>query len=586
MQEARGKGHRRPGDPKMQARTTRTTPGDGAARHVVLTGFMGTGKTAVGQMVARQMGRAFVDMDAEIETRAGKTIARIFAEDGEAAFRGMEATLCRELCRHPLAAPLVIATGGGTLVDPANRALVMESSTLICLSCDPDGILQRVGADGDPDRPLLDVADPRAEVERLLAARRSAYQAIPWQIDTTGLSVEEVAAQVLHIAGVITLPVRHPGGQYEIHVGNGLLAHAGDLLRATGDRGLSQSEGGRVAIVTNPVVAPLYAAQVAHALRSAGFDPFVCSIPDGEPHKTLATVATLYEQFLAGGLDRSGTVLSLGGGVTGDVAGFAAATFMRGVRFVQVPTTLLAMVDASVGAKTGVDLPQGKNLVGAFKQPELVAIDPAVLATLPAEDLRSGMAEVIKHGIIGDPALFVELEARALRSQPPDHPATQGAVSALLLPASQITRALRVKIEVVEQDPFEQGRRAVLNLGHTVGHALERLSGFALRHGEAVGIGMVAAARIAGELKRADASLAERVEAVLAGWGLPTRCPPFDADGRRINVREIWAAMAHDKKRRGKTLRWVLPCAIGQVEIAEDVPRSVVIAVLHNLGAN
>jgi shikimate kinase/3-dehydroquinate synthase len=575
-------------DQKIHTSTTRTAPSECAAKHVVLTGFMGTGKTAVGQTVARQMDCSFVDMDAEIEARAGKTIARIFAEDGETAFRGMEAALCRELCQAPPAAPLVIATGGGTLVDPANRALIMESGTLICLSCDPDEVLQRVGADGNPDRPLLDVADPRAEVERLLKARCGAYQAIPWQIDTTGLSVEEVAAQVLHIAGFITLPVRHPGGQYEIHVGNGLLAHVGGLLRSAcvseAAAALpSYKKGSRVALVSNPVVAPLYGAQVEQALRSAGFDPFVCSIPDGEQHKTLATVAMLYEQFLAGGLDRSGTVLSLGGGVTGDVAGFAAATFMRGVRFVQVPTTLLAMVDASVGGKTGVDLPQGKNLVGAFKQPALVVVDPTVLETLPDEEIRSGMAEVIKHGIIADPALFAQLETSALQ---PSSSALRSPFSVLHSSPSLIARALRVKIDVVEEDPFERGRRAVLNLGHTVGHALERLSGFALRHGEAVSVGMVAAAWIAVELERADASLAERVEAVLAGWGLPVRCPGPDAPGApSFDAESICRAMAHDKKRRGRSLRWVLPRALGEVEIAEDVPLDIVKTVLRTITA-
>jgi 3-dehydroquinate synthase len=342
----------------------------------------------------------------------------------------------------------------------------------------------------------------------------------------------------------------------------------GGALRATG-----VPEGTSVAVVSNPTVAPLYGAQVETSLRSAGLQPFVCSIPDGEQHKTLATIATLYDQFLAGGLDRSGTVLSLGGGVTGDVAGLAAATFMRGVRFAQVPTTLLAMVDASVGAKTGVDLPQGKNLVGAFKQPALVVVDPTVLATLPVAELRSGMAEMIKHGVIGAPALFAELEAVSL------HSPFSILDSPFSISASQIARSLHVKIDMVEEDPFEGGRRAVLNLGHTVGHALERLSGFTLRHGEAVGIGMVAAARIAAELRRAAPALAGRIEEVLSAWGLPVRCPSFEADA-------IWEAMAHDKKRRGRSLRWVLPRAIGQVEITEDVPRDVVLAVLRDLGAS
>jgi len=520
--------------------------------NVIVTGFMGTGKTAVGREVARRLDRPFVDMDAEIETRAGKPIPRIFAEDGEAAFRQIESALCEELSARR---GLVIATGGGALVDPVNRARMMESGTVVCLTCDVDEILRRVS--GNPDRPLLDVADPRAEIERLLEARREAYAAIPWQIDTTGLSVEEVAARVIELVDIITLPVCYPGGQYEIHIGDGLLAHVGGALRAA-----NVPEGTRVAVVSNPVVAPLYGEQVEASLQAAGVQPFACSIPDGEQHKTLATVASLYDQFLAGGLDRSGTVLSLGGGVTGDVAGFAAATFMRGVRFAQIPTTLLAMVDASVGGKTGCDLPQGKNLVGAFKQPAMVLIDPAVLATLDAAEIRSGMAETIKHGVIGAPDLFAELEAN------PRSP----------ISTAQLARALRVKIDVVEEDPFEQGRRAVLNLGHTVGHGLEKLSGFRLRHGEAVSIGMVAAGRIAAELWRTTSSLADRIEAVLAAWELPVRCPPFDVD-------EIWEAMAHDKKKRGRGLRWVFPRAIGEVEITEDVPPSVVRSVLRKLGA-
>ncbi len=529
----------------------------GAGPNLVLTGFMGTGKSRVGREVARQLGRPFVDMDAEIEARAGKPIPRIFAEDGEATFRRMETALCEEL-----SAPSgqVIATGGGALVDPANRAAMMRGGTVVCLTCEPDEILHRVRGAGYAGRPLLDVADPPAELEQLLAARREAYDAIPWQVDTTTLPAAEVVKRVIALADVITLPVRYPGGEYPVHVGEGLLDYVGGALRAAGS-----PEGGRVAIVSNPVVAPLHAARIEASVRGEGFQPFPCTLPDGEPHKTLATVADLYDQFLASGLDRGGTVLSLGGGVTGDVAGFAAATYLRGVPLAQVPTTLLAMVDASVGGKTGVDLPQGKNLVGAFKQPGLVLVDPAVLATLPSAEVRSGMAEVIKHGVIGAPDLFADLEGLHAISRRP-------------LSTPQLARALQVKIEVVEADPLEQGQRATLNLGHTVGHALERLSGFTLRHGEAVAIGMVVAARISAELGRAETHLPARIEAALSAWDLPVRCPPFD-------VEAIWQAMAYDKKRRGHSLRWVLPRAIGQVEIDEDVPAAVVRSVLKDLGA-
>jgi shikimate kinase/3-dehydroquinate synthase len=529
------------------------SPGD--LPNLVLTGFMGTGKTVVGREVARRLGLEFVDMDAEIEARAGKSIPRLFTEDGEAAFRRMEAALCHELAAR---SGLVIATGGGALVDPANRAAMMASGVVVCLACDPDEILRRLEPTGG--RPLLAVPDPGAEIERLLSARRGAHAAIPWQVDTSALSIAEVVHRVLALAEVVTLPVRYPGGEYPIHVGEGLLAHVGGALRAAG-----APEGSGVAVVSNPIVGPLYAAPVEASLQAAGFRPVACLIPDGEQHKTLATVASLYDQFLVAGLDRGGTVLALGGGVTGDIAGFAAATFLRGVRFAQMPTTLLAMADASVGGKTGVDLPQGKNLVGAFKQPEMVLIDPCVLTTLPTEEIRSGMAEVLKHGLLADPVLFAELES------PPSN--LQSPVSNL-----QLARTLQVKIDVVEQDPFERGRRAVLNLGHTVGHGLEQLSGFTLRHGEAVGIGLVAAVRIAVELGRAEPSLVERVEAAVAAWGLPTRCPPFD-------VETIWTAMAHDKKRRGRALRWVLPLSIGQVEIVEDVPQQLVESVLQTIGA-
>lgn len=529
----------------------------GALPNLVLTGFMATGKTRVGRQVAQRLERPFVDMDSVIEDRAGKAIPRIFAEDGEAAFRRMEAALCVELSSQ---SGLVIATGGGALVDPANRATMMRTGTVVCLTCSADEILRRVSRAGDVDRPLLDVADPHAEIERLLAVRHRAYEAIPWQVDATGLSVADVVERVLRFSGAVTLPVRHPAGEYPIHIGEGLLEQVGGALRGAG-----VPEGSRVAVVSNPVVAQLYDAQVREALHSEAYQPFACYIPDAEQHKTLDTVAGLYDQFLAGGLDRSGTVLSLGGGVTGDVAGFAAASFLRGVRFVQVPTTILAMADASVGGKTGVDLPQGKNLVGAFKQPAVVVMDPHVLVTLPEGETRSGMAEVIKHGIIGDPDLFGELESGTPNLQVP-------------MSVSQLARTLQVKIRVVEEDPFEQGRRAVLNLGHTVGHGLERLSEFTLRHGEAVAIGMVAASRIASELGRADGLLSSRIEAVLRLWGLPVRCPPFDSEA-------IWESMAHDKKRRGRALRWVLPQAIGKVEIADDVPPQVVKSVLRELGA-
>jgi shikimate kinase/3-dehydroquinate synthase len=530
-----------------------------SAPNLVITGFMGTGKTRVGREVARRLGRPFVDMDAEIEARAGKSIAGLFAEEGETAFRCLESALCRELAECQ---GLVIATGGGTLVDPDNRAAMIASGTTVCLTAPLEEVLQRLGSAELAERPLLDGADSGDAARRLLTTRHAAYAAIPWQVDTTGRPVEQVAAEVASLASVWTRIVRHPGGTYPLHLGTGLLAHLGGALRAV----VGESAGAsRVAVVSNPVVESLYGQPVRVALARAGFHPVACSMPDGERHKTLATVASLYEQFLAGGLDRGDSVLSLGGGVTGDVAGFTAATFMRGVRWVQVPTTLLAMVDASVGGKTGVDLAQGKNLVGAFKQPAMVLADPAVLATLPREEMRSGMAEALKHGILAGTALFTALE----------RPPTTGPS---IVSEAQLARVIQVKIDIVEQDPNETGQRAVLNLGHTVGHALERLSGYDQHHGEAVAIGLVAAARLAVALGRAETSLAERIASALEAWELPIHCPPFPAEA-------IWAAMTTDKKRRAGTTRWALPHAIGQVEIVEGIDQEVVLRVLRCMGA-
>ena len=524
-------------------------------RNLILTGFMGTGKSAVGRLLAEQLGRPFVDTDVLIEEQTGQSINEIFSQQGVAAFRRMESAVVQELAGRT---GLIIATGGGTLVDPKNQARMMDSGTVVCLSAQPDEIFSRV-SDNDR-RPLLQVPDPHEAVEQLLAQREAAYSAIPWQIDTTGLSPQAVSARIRPLVDSMTLTASFPGGTYPIHVGAHLLDQLGLALAS-----VCVPSGSSVAVVSNPVVAPLYADRALAALEAAGFAPVLCLVPDGEQHKNLETVATLYDQFMVAGLDRSATVLALGGGVTGDMAGFAAATFMRGVRFVQVPTTLLSMIDASVGGKTGVDLPQGKNLVGAFKQPKLVLIDPTVLATLPPEEARAGMSEMIKATIIDDSVLFDALSAG------PTGPVER-------MRADWIARALQVKIRIVVEDPLEHGRRAVLNLGHTIGHALERLSEYELRHGDAVAIGTVAAGRLAVAQGLAEPALAETIEQGLAAWNLPVRCPP-------LPVEAIWQALFADKKKQGKILRWILPAEIGRVEIVDDLPRSLVESVLLELGA-
>jgi 3-dehydroquinate synthase len=512
-------------------------------QNIVITGFMGTGKTTVGRLLAERLRRRFVDMDVLLAERFGKPVAAIFAEEGEQAFRTAEAELCAELAAEQ---GLVIGTGGGALLNESSRAALAATGVLVCLTASEDEILRRLAAAGD--RPLLAGAadERRSRVRTLLSVRRAAYGAIPYQIATDGLEPAAVADRIEAVArdhaeapGLLRLPVRSPAGSYDLCLGDGILSHAGRLLVNRGAR------PGRAAIVTNHMLAQ-HAETLAQSLAAAGFDPLICTVPEGEQHKTLETVADLYTQFLAARLDRAGCVLALGGGVIGDMAGFAAATYLRGVPFVQAPTSLLAMVDASVGGKTGVDLPQGKNLVGAFKQPLAVIMDTATLATLPSAEFRAGLAEIVKHGIIGAPRLFEQLEH-------------EGPVSLLQLVAD----AVAVKIDVVEEDPFEQGRRATLNLGHTFGHAFELVSEYTLRHGEAVAIGLVAAANLAVDLGRCDAALAARITHLLDRLGLPIAAPGYDVD-------TVLGAMGHDKKRAGKRLRFVIPQALGDVVVIDD----------------
>jgi 3-dehydroquinate synthase len=527
-------------------------------QNLVITGFMGTGKSAVGRIVAERLGREFVDSDDLIEARAGCTIPEIFEREGEAHFRALEAEVCRELSHGR---GWVVATGGWTLGPPASRAAVESGGLVVCLHADVPTLIERLG--GSEGRPMLYDADgqPTADdnwqgrLESLLAQRQPTYRSFPLQVDTSRLTKDQIADRVLVLwesfveeAMPDALPVMAPGGDYAVLIGEGLLDCLGSLVKGLG-------RWTTVALVSDDVVGPLYADRVAASLESVGLNVARPTMPAGEAHKTLDTVSDLYTQFLAAGLDRSGLVVALGGGVVGDVVGFAAATYMRGLPLVQIPTTLLAMVDSSVGGKTGVDLPAGKNLVGAFKQPKLVTIDPEVLATLPAADFRAGLAEVAKAGVIGSPELFERLG--------------DGHTDLSWI----IREAVAVKIDVVQADPYERGRRAVLNLGHTFAHAYERLSDYRLRHGEAVAMGMVVASRLAVDLGRCSPDVSQRIITLLDRLGLPTTPPDYSPE-------VVWDAMTSDKKKQGKQLRFVLPLDIGRVEVFDDVPRQAVLATL------
>lgn len=328
--------------------------------------------------------------------------------------------------------------------------------------------------------------------------------------------------------------------------------------------------GRRALVVSSAPIAGLYGERLLGGLRKDGFTPTLALIPDGESHKTLAVVQRLYQRALAARLDRGSVLMALGGGVVGDVAGFVAATYMRGIPFVQCPTTLLAMVDASIGGKTGVDLPQGKNLVGAFWQPIGVWMDLTTLTTLPDRQWRTGLAEIIKYGIIADPEILEILEKI-------DLPVLKKNMRVL---ESLVARSAAIKADVVSKDEKElSGVRATLNLGHTFGHAIESVSGYrAYTHGEAVAIGLCAAARLGERLGTFPLNAIPRVESLVARWGLPTRVH------RRLPRSKILAAMARDKKTVDGGFRFVVPVGMGRAKVVAQVPRDDVFQTLTEVG--
>ncbi|MFM9088950.1 MAG: 3-dehydroquinate synthase [Cyanobium sp.] len=372
-------------------------------------------------------------------------------------------------------------------------------------------------------------------------------------------------------SAIQTIRVELSANPYPICLGAGSLERLGALCR---DQGFKA--GTRALVVTNPVVAQHYGAPALEALNGAGFAADILVLEAGEEQKTPASVGLIHDACLARRLERSSLIVALGGGVIGDMTGYAAASWLRGIAVVQVPTTLLAMVDAAIGGKTGVNHPGGKNLIGAFHQPQLVLIDPDTLSTLPEREFRAGMAEVIKYGVIGDPELFMDLERAAARD-PLGGLASLEAVGPALL-QTLLERSAAAKAVVVAADEHEGGLRAILNYGHTLGHVIETLSGYnTWLHGEAVAMGMLAAGEIAVALGMWSAAEQSRQQALIAAAGLPQRWP-------RLDVNAVLTCLQADKKVRDGKVRFVLPSAIGQVSIRDDVPSDVIKAALERLG--
>jgi 3-dehydroquinate synthase len=363
-----------------------------------------------------------------------------------------------------------------------------------------------------------------------------------------------------------TITVELPTQSYDIAIAPGGLKHLGEQMQQL-------KLGKKVLLVSNPMIFRRYGESAIASLEAAGFESAVCLLPPGERYKTPASVQKIYDAALAHHLERASTIVALGGGVVGDMAGFAAATWLRGIAFVQVPTSLLAMVDAAIGGKTGVNHPQGKNLIGAFHQPRLVLIDPEVLSTLPPREFRAGMAEVIKYGVIWDADLFTQLEAAKRLDQMRYIPTE--------LLQEILRRSCEAKAHVVSKDEKEAGLRAILNYGHTIGHAVESLTGYrVVNHGEAVAIGMVAAAEIAVKLGLWDQTSADRQRLLIQKAGLPIQLPATDP---AIDLDQVVAALQSDKKVVSGKVRFVLPTQIGSVIVTDQADAALIREVLSSM---
>jgi shikimate kinase/3-dehydroquinate synthase len=490
---------------------------------VVLSGFSGTGKTTVGPLVASRLGLPFLDTDTEIERRCQISIAELWRSRGESSLRRVEEALVRELFADGI--DRVVAFGGGTLTNRALRHMVLDRAMLVTLTARPDVIVARVG--DAQERPALTGPDPLARVVSLLEQRASVYAECHLSLATDGQSPEDVAARVTAAARQVRVAVALGRRTYSVRV-------VEDAPHALTEA-LSALAPSSLVVVSDSHVRATRGTALGSAIRPLGVPLTHVWLEPGEESKSLASVQTIWRAAIDDHVDRQSVVLGFGGGVVGDLAGFAASTLLRGLRVVQAPTTLLAMVDASVGGKTGFNLAAGKNLIGSFHQPAAVVADVAHLATLPLRDLVAGLAEVAKVALVCDESLWLELEASAERLRDRDPPALTAA----------IRRAIAIKARVVRDDEREGGIRQLLNLGHTMGHALEAAGGYSrYRHGEAVALGLVAEVRAAERLDVATPGLAVRVQTLLARLGLPT-----DVSGDDLAA--AWPLVAQDKKRVG-----------------------------------
>jgi len=525
---------------------------------LALAGFMGSGKSSVGALSARLLGWRFVDLDHEIARSAGVTIAQFFERHGEQAFRRLEFQVLKELLLRSEQGVaggdgLVLALGGGTLQDEQAAGMLEDRGGVVFLDIDPDTGWERARGGARP------LAQDRAAFTALLAARRPTYQRTSdWIVPVGARSAQEIAGEIAGVVRAAGLQWSNSWGVQLISTerrstivgGQGCL-NALERLAAT-----AAAEGARFFVVTDTNVDQAWGDAVRGLLGQLGDGERTLAVAPGEQSKTVGVLERCWDWLASQGARRDDIVVALGGGVVGDLAGLAAATYQRGVGLWQIPTSLLAQVDSSVGGKTAVNLDSGKNLVGAFYQPGLVVIDPDTLLTLPQAEFTNGLGEVVKYGLLSGDTLFGTLEEHRGLMRDRDKS----------LMSEVVKTCVRYKAAVVEEDELDAGKRAVLNLGHTTAHALEVSLGFGcIRHGEAVALGLLVALVISESLLGLDREVRRRTTALLDDLGLPTclELPPTEA---------IQAAAARDKKATAVSSGFVGLRAPGEPVWGLDLP--------------
>ncbi|MBX3617624.1 MAG: 3-dehydroquinate synthase [Nitrosomonas sp.] len=531
--------------------------------NIILIGMMGAGKTTIGKALANALNKEFIDSDHEIQKRTGVKIPVIFEIEGEAGFRKRESETLSDLVNKE---NVVLATGGGAVLNSGNRQLLRRSGIVIYLRASVNDLYRRTRY--DKNRPLLQTDNLYARLSELYGQRDSLYRETAHLIVDSGKQGIRFLVQKLinklisndldyimygrdkDVMQTITVDFTSSSEKrnYPIHVGHGILQQIDLIVNCLPQK--------RVAIVSNTTIAPLYLDKLRAALETRGVVSIPIILPDGEACKNWETLNLIFDALLKNHCERKTAILALGGGVVGDLTGFAAATYLRGVPFIQIPTTLLAQVDSSVGGKTGINHPLGKNMIGAFYQPRMVLADSATLNTLPDRELRAGIAEIIKYGLIRDPVFFEWLEQNMHRLLARD-PTTLN---------EAIRRSCENKAEIVASDERERGVRALLNLGHTFGHAIENGMGYGVwLHGEAVAAGTILAAELSRRMKLISETDVNRIRKIFLQVGLPVVAP-------KMPVEQYLELMMLDKKVESGKTRFIVLNRIGEAVMRADVP--------------